>query len=44
MAMRLGGDDLVFEPVENWEKVPEDWAFIDVAGGGGGGRGPRQRV
>ena len=32
MAMRLGSGSLVFEPVENWEKLPEGWSFIDVAG------------
>lgn len=32
MAPRLGGGHLLFEPVENWEKVPMGWGFIDVAG------------
>src|SRR3989475_4432971 len=32
MAMRLGSGNLIFEPVENWEKLPEGWSFIDVAG------------
>jgi hypothetical protein len=32
MTMRLGGGNLVFEPVEGWEKLPEGWSFIDVAG------------
>jgi glucose/arabinose dehydrogenase len=32
MAMRLGSGELLFEPVEKWEKLPEGWAFIDVAG------------
>ena len=32
MAMRLGSGDLLFEPVEGWEKLPEGWSFIDVAG------------
>src|SRR5262245_62961098 len=32
MAMRLGGGNLLFEPVENWEKLPAGWSFIDVAG------------
>jgi len=32
MTMRLGGGNLLFEPVEGWEKLPEEWSFIDVAG------------
>src|SRR5439155_1597621 len=32
MAMRLGSGDLLFEPVEGWEKLPAGWSFIDVAG------------
>src|SRR2546426_4607456 len=32
MAMRLGSGNLLFEPVEGWEKLPEGWSFIDVAG------------
>ena len=32
MAMRFGGGNLLFEPVEGWEKLPEGWSFIDVAG------------
>src|SRR5215475_382718 len=32
MAMRLGSGNLIFEPVEGWEKLPEGWEFIDVAG------------
>jgi len=32
MAMRLGSGTLLFEPVEGWEKLPEGWSFIDVAG------------
>ena len=32
MTMRLGSGNLLFEPVEGWEKLPEGWSFIDVAG------------
>ena len=32
MAMRLGGGNLRFEPVEHWEKLPAGWSCIDVAG------------
>jgi DNA-binding beta-propeller fold protein YncE len=32
MTMRLGSGELLFEPVEGWEKLPEGWSFIDVAG------------
>ena len=32
MAMRLGSGNLLFEPVENWEKLPAGWSFIDVTG------------
>jgi len=27
MAMRLGSGNLLFEPVEGWEKLPEVWYF-----------------
>src|SRR5262245_44760701 len=33
MAMRLGSGNVVFEPIEGWEKLPEGWSLIDVAGG-----------
>lgn len=32
MATILGSGNVRFEPVENWEKLPEGWAFVDVAG------------
>ena len=32
MAMRLGGGNLRFEPVEHWEKLPAGRSFTDVAG------------
>ena len=32
MAMTLGSGTLLFEPVENWEKLPAGWELIDVAG------------
>ena len=32
MAMRLGSGNLLFEPVENREKLPAGWSFIDVTG------------
>ena len=32
MAMTLGSANLVFEPVEGWEKLPEGWSLVDVAG------------
>ena len=32
MTITLGSGNLTFEPVENWEKLPEGWAFVDVAG------------
>ena len=28
MAMRLGSGNLVFEPVEGWEKLPPGWSFM----------------
>ena len=32
MAITLGTGDLLFEPVEGWEKLPAGWTLIDVAG------------
>ena len=32
MTLTLGSGDLIFEPVEGWEKLPDGWAFVDVAG------------
>ena len=32
MTMTLGSGNLVFEPVEGWEKLPDGWALGDVAG------------
>ena len=32
MTLTLGSGDLIFEPVEGWEKLPDGWAFMDVAG------------
>ena len=32
MTTVLGSGNLLFEPVENWEKLPAGWEFIDVAG------------
>ena len=32
MAMTLGRGDLVFEPVEGWEKLPEGWSFVECPG------------
>ncbi len=32
MAVTLGSGNLLFEPVEGWEKLPEGWAFQDAAG------------
>jgi DNA-binding beta-propeller fold protein YncE len=32
MATTVGSGNLQFEPVENWEKLPPGWEFIDVAG------------
>ncbi len=32
MATIVGSGMLLFEPVENWEKLPPGWEFIDVAG------------
>src|SRR5712692_11215475 len=32
MSMILGSGSLLFEPVENWEKLPAGWEFVDVAG------------
>ena len=32
MATTVGSGNLLFEPVENWEKLPPGWEFIDVAG------------
>jgi DNA-binding beta-propeller fold protein YncE len=30
--MTLGSGNMLFEPVEGWEKLPQGWEFIDVAG------------
>src|SRR5207244_13038991 len=32
MATVVGSGMLLFTPVENWEKLPSGWEFIDVAG------------
>src|SRR5207237_10634467 len=32
MSGNLGSGNLLFEPVENWEKLPAGWEFVDVAG------------
>ena len=32
MAVELGSGNLIFEPVEGWEKLPDGWSFVDVAG------------
>src|SRR5262245_54775204 len=32
VAMNRGSGRVVFEPVENWEKLPPGWSLIDVAG------------
>jgi DNA-binding beta-propeller fold protein YncE len=32
MALILGSGMVRFEPVENWEQLPDGWSFIDVAG------------
>src|SRR5438094_8508926 len=32
MATIVGSGMLLFTPVENWEKLPSGWEFIDVAG------------
>jgi DNA-binding beta-propeller fold protein YncE len=32
MSTILGSGSLLFEPVENWEKLPSGWEFVDVAG------------
>src|SRR5467141_2938553 len=32
MATIVGSGMLLFTPVENWEKLPPGWEFIDVAG------------
>ncbi len=32
MTMTLGAGDLLYQPVENWEKLPEGWSFIEVPG------------
>ena len=32
MAMTLGSGDLLFEPVEGWEKLPQGWSFVDCPG------------
>ena len=32
MSVTLGSGSLQFEPVENWEKLPPGWAFVDAAG------------
>src|SRR5256886_8804043 len=39
MAMRLGSGNLVFEPVEGWEKLPPGWSLLDVAGVAVDGKG-----
>ena len=32
MAMTLGSGDLIYEPVEDWERLPEGWAFAECPG------------
>ena len=32
MPVTLGSGNLLFEPVEGWEKLPDGWAFQDAAG------------
>ena len=32
MTMTLGTGDLLYQPVEDWEKLPEGWSFIEVPG------------
>jgi DNA-binding beta-propeller fold protein YncE len=32
MATVVGSGDLLFEPVENWEKLPAGWSMIEVSG------------
>ena len=32
MTTALGSGNLIFEPVEGWEKLPDGWSFVDVAG------------
>ena len=32
MSTVVGSGNLLFEPVENWEKLPAGWEFIDAAG------------
>ena len=32
MPVTLGSGNLLFEPVEGWEKLPDGWAFEDAAG------------
>ena len=32
MTMTLGTGDLLYQPVEDWEKLPEGWSFVEVPG------------
>lgn len=32
MTSIVGSGNLIFEPIEDWEKLPEGWTFEDVAG------------
>ncbi len=32
MAMTLGSGNLLFEPVEGWEKLPQGWSFVECPG------------
>ena len=32
MTMTLGSGSLLFEPVEGWEKLPDGWSLVEVAG------------
>ena len=32
MTTTLGSGNLLFEPVDGWEKLPDGWSFVDVAG------------
>ena len=34
MTMTLGSGDLKYEPVEGWEKLPDDWSFLECPGVG----------
>ena len=36
MAMTLGSGNLLFEPVENWEKLPEGWGVRGSGRSSGG--------